>query len=177
MKPISWRHGVLGGALLLACGLWAVDHFRGGPRRAQAEQPLATPAAAAPDEAAVADLVARVTDNSYAPLTAELAGLSRDLFVAPPALAAQIAPAQAVEQEPPATAPAVPPPGFAEVHRLTGVVIGAKRYAVVDDRLLAPGVVLDGHRLIEVQRAAVVFEDVETGRTVRLELQAGSARP
>jgi hypothetical protein len=68
----------------------------------------------------------------------------------PPAAAAESAVAG------PANAPAALP--FSERHKLEGVVAGQTPLALVDGRALRIGALLDGHRLIRIERDRVEFD-------------------
>ena len=180
MKRFSPQQRVLGGALLLAVGLWAVDAFSGGARvtlvrAASGSTPAPPPAPTSPDWKDIDVLVARLTRSAYTPAREELGRLERDLFVPTARLEAACAPPEPPPIEVPTSesAPPVPAsqPEFQTRHKLTGVVIGPNPLAVVDQTVLRLNSDLEGYTLIEVQRDYVVFRQAGTDERVVLSLQ------
>lgn len=184
MTKLAKRHRLLGGALLLAAGAWAVDHFTsGGPKPAQATpaptvgtattvNPTGGPVNAGPTSwTDVQTLVSRLTDTQYTSVDTELAALDRDLFRPTPLIDAAFTGPEldAAAREAEANQPAQPP--FEERHRLTGVMLGAKPLAIVDGQLLPLRSAFDEHVLVELRRDYVVFVRVADGARVRLDLE------
>jgi hypothetical protein len=172
---LSARQSALGGVLLLAGIGWGVDAFtQAGPRPARASPSSPSPPLATPTDWQDADaLIARLTQANYRPVAEALTELPRDVFLP---LSGPIPPdtpaAPGATPAPSASADAAPAtPDFVARHVLKGVVLGPVPTAIVDDRLLAPGDVLEDYRLLDVQSAAVLFEPVAGGEPVRLELQ------
>lgn len=183
MSRLSKRHRVLGGVLLSSLAFLASDWFMGTspPASAKASNRQSAPDAAATAEwEDVSDLVNRLTSVQYASVADELAELDRDLFVptavvkeAFPAIA--LLPAEEEENVPASAAP--PPPAFADVHRLSGVMLGANALAVIDNQLVPLRGVVDNHVLVDVQRDYVVLEDQETRERVTLTVERGPVKP
>lgn len=177
---LTRRQRVLLGALGLAATVWLIDALAGsgGPRPA-AGNPAAAPVAGPNGPVArwqsAGDEVARLVQHRYEPLAEDAAVWARDLFQPTPAMERALGPATP-PAEPAAAAPGPPSepprPGFAERHRLLGVMLGDVPVAVVDGRLLVPNSDLDGFVLVDVQRDYVVFERRADGERVRLELES-----
>ena len=182
MRRITVQQGVLGGALVVVAGFWAVDRLTGvgGPASAQADP--SQPGQSSVGPAAwqdVSELVTSLTGTEYQSVAGEVEGLRRDLFVPTPLIDAAFAePEPAVISETPELEEDVASqPDFASRHRLGGVIIGDKPLAVIDDRLLPIGSELDGHTLVEVHRDCVVFRQVGTELLVTLELEQRPENP
>ena len=175
MRRIPTKQRVLGGALLLALVVWKVDSLtRGGPPQAQASQATPEPAqVVSADWKDTSALVDRLTNTGYTSVEPALDELQRDLFVPTPMIEAAFAgmepgdalAAKAAEEE------AARPPDFKSVHKLTGVMIGQARLAVVDGRVVPLNSDLDGFTLIEVQRDYVVFRQRDSELEVQLNLE------
>lgn len=178
MKRPSTRHCLFGGAVLVAGVVWVLDHLAGDgqPRMAQAAQATAPAAVASVGWEPVADLIGRLTSGDYLPLTEELDGLERDLFLPTDAIAQTLAPtlpASTAALGAAAESEAVADSGFCTRHKLVGVMVGGNPLAVVDERVLTINSDLDGYTLIEVQRDYVVFRSASTGERITLELEQG----
>ncbi len=176
MKSVSLTRRILIGILAVAVAGWVVDTLRS--RTPQAAQAASATTEAAPAEAAngedLAALVQRLVSDHYAPVSAELERLERDLFVPTPLMQAETAPAsepgelsEALDESPPGLE-------FSNKHLLTGVIIGHLPLAQVDGRLLPLGAVLEGHTLIAIERDFVVFENATDSERITLELKPRS---
>ncbi len=176
MRRIPTKQRVLGGALLLALVVWKVDSLtRGsGPTPAQASQATPEPAkVVSTDWKDTSELVDHLTKTGYMSVAAALDELDRDLFVPTPTIEAAFAgmepgealAAKAAEEE------AAREPDFKSAHKLTGVMIGQARLAVVDGRVVPLNSDLDGFTLIEVQRDYVIFRQRGSETVVHLELE------
>jgi hypothetical protein len=176
MKSLTPRRGVLGGVLLLAVAVLAIDRGSGRrqPATAQAADARVPVELTPADWEPVSDLVARLTRSSYAPVGEDLARLDRDVFQPTPMIEEAVALAPPVEAVSVAAADdpnSGPEAGFAARHKLTGVMLASRPLAVVDDQVLAVSSNLDGYALIDVQRDYVVFQELATGARVTLELE------
>jgi hypothetical protein len=179
VRRISPRKRLLGGVLLLALGIWALDRFTGVGQPTPAQAGQQAPATGLPVTAEwqdVTELVARLTNTGYAPVASELRELDRDLFLP----TAQIEEAfHRPVAEPPPEEPAdkqaaEPPQDFGTRHRLVGVMLGPNPMAVIDGHVLPLDSQVDGHALIQVARDYVVFRETATGAQVTLELERHS---
>lgn len=182
MKRLSGRQRVLGGALLVAALIGAVDLFSGARAPAEVQaRPMSTGtgSTALPAWQDVSALVARLTRTEYIPVAGELEQLRRDLFMPTPLFEAAVVRPAPPESDEPAEAgqDRAPEPDFRDCHKLLGVITGSTRLAVVDDRLLGLNSDLDGYTLIEVHRDYVVFRQPGTEDRIRLELERGPRNP
>jgi hypothetical protein len=171
VKRIFGRNRVLTAALLVAGGVWLADALtRGGPTPARAAQTAAPVVAPVINWPEIEEHVARLTRADYASVSADVDGLDRDLFapsqVVADALAAS-APPPVVELEDPQVSAEQ---DFRARHKLTGVIVGQRPLAVVDERLWPLGAEQDGFQLIEVQRDHAVFRHTTTDIRLTLEL-------
>ncbi len=170
MIRLHRRHRLLLGALALAATIWLLDRLSGGtgPPPAQAGGTPHAPPPAPPDWSAVDALIGRVIALRGADEAPRLPDPVRDVFQPSALLADLLAAAQApppAATEPPPEDPAA---DFAARHRLSATVLGTQPLAVVDDVVVGLGAVLDGHKLVAVERDAVVFEALVTRVRVRL---------
>ena len=178
MKRIPATQRMLIGVLTLAGLAWAVDAYTGTTRPAAASAALSQVPVTVTGPAnweEVDEMVRRLTQISYDSVAEKLIGLNRDLFMPTPLIDAACAPLPApVEETAPETRDAAPPkPEFGALHELGGVILGESPLAVVDDRVLPLGAVLDGYILVELQRDYAVFQHLETQEQAVLELKKG----
>lgn len=183
MIRLSPRQRMLGGALVLAAGIALVDTFwgRGTPAPAQANQsPPEASAESVPTWQEINDVIARLTREDYAPVSAQVEQLTRDLFVPTPqieelfAQSAVPTPEEVLALEAAAATPAEPTISpeeeFVGNHRLVAVMLGNKPVAAIDSQLLPLHSELDGFRLIELYRDRAVFINCTSGARAVLEL-------
>lgn len=176
MSAASKRHGVLGGALLLALAVWGVDALLrdGTPKTAAAagavEADSATPEIGWRD---VSPWVRHAQRTVYTPLDEAFETTPRELF-APPAEWQTVAVDEAERAAAAAEASeAQDREDFGQTHRLMGVMLGSQPRAIINDRLLPLNSDVDGYRLVTIQRDFVVFKHPASGETVRLQLREG----
>ncbi len=170
MRVTSRRHRMLGVLLVAAMLALAVDTFTGGP-----EDAPAAPAPIQPD-ATESNKTAQVIGRAQA-LLAQLrtqganagalrveAHALRDLFLTDKRVWPQEAPpverpslAKKPAGKPPdrsgPTSPEAPP--FTQTHVLRGVVCGPAPLALVNETIVSRGGVIDGYRVVEIQRDRV----------------------
>ncbi len=182
MTRLTRTQRILFGVLGLAVIGLGYDSYQrgGGPRRAQGGQQ--TPGAAGASLRSrqdVAALIRRLTTTRYEPIQGELVRASRDPFLPSPLMQQAYHPPEPESEPDPAeiaaaarAAQAPPPPAFDEVHRVTAVLLGRRPVAVVNGQMLSLGAELAGHRLVEIRRNVVVFENLDSGSHVSLTLTA-----
>jgi hypothetical protein len=178
MRRTSTQQRVLGGALLLAASVWAVDWFTGGarvtPARAAPGATPSTPPTPAPVDWQDLDaLVAQLTHSGYTAAREDLEQLQRDLFLPTRRVEEACAPPEPAIPQETKDPPPIPTsqPDFRSRHKLTGVVIGTTPLAVIDGTVLPLNSDLEGYTLIEVQRDYVVFRQSGTDERIVLALE------
>jgi hypothetical protein len=176
MKLTTSRKACLA-LLCLAMTALAVDRLilspgQAGPAHAQAVS--AGPGAPSSPQPVPASAAAPAAFKSVKSVSARLAELARREDLDP----AQIPDAFAPPKSWTIQSAAAPAGGagaktsFAQTHSLTAVTLAAGRtHAMVSGRMMAVGEKLDGFRLVDISRYSVVFEPVEGGQRVELQLE------
>jgi hypothetical protein len=166
MRPISRRQKLLGTALGVVATGWLADFLAGGgePAAVHAAVPLeSTPTADATVPAAnVPDLDEFLGALEGAPTALpdlELDKLTRDPFVPTTVLraACRVTESERVEEAEAEAQPSATVP-FEQRHQLQGVLTGHRPLALIDGKLFAVGVRLEGYTLIRIERDQVVCQ-------------------
>lgn len=167
MSGLSRRHKLLGGVLSVAAMVWVFDVIGGDPTPKEAG---ATQAAAGTDASVelgdvagraqgILEILSRPADVTLGPRRGN--SVCRDLFV-PEASAWRQHLTRGLRFETKSIeSPEAPPSkaddklSFAETHVFRGVVAGRSPLALIGDVIVSKGAVVDGYRVIDIQRDRV----------------------
>lgn len=172
MKTFSQRQKILGGVFLIVGVAWSMDMLTGGPQPAPAGAVPTLTLEVMPMPPEPQELEALIDGIMQPPPAREALPFefaTRDVFQ--PSAAMPIVGdgglGSAIEGES-EEARENAQVAFDSQHQLQGIIAGRVPLALIDGQLVGVGVVIDGHRLTEIQRDEVIFE--LDGRRISLPL-------